>query len=75
MWHIIPLSKLTVAYFRRLSNVGVSQRLRRRSIAGCRRLYALELAKWAATLGLSDDAPQVGLAAAHALRDQPGLFS
>ena len=53
MWHIIPPSKLTVAYFRRLSyNVGVSQRLRAQIHRRLPKTYALELAKWAATLGL-----------------------
>ena len=53
MWHIIPPSKLTVAYFRRLSyNVGVSQRLRAQIHRRLPKTYALELAKWVATLGL-----------------------
>lgn len=51
MWHIIPPSKLTEAYFRRLCyNVGVSQRLRARIHRRVGKSRVLEAAKWAATL-------------------------
>mgnify|MGYP001068578707 CR=1 FL=1 len=51
MWHIIPPSKLTVAYFRRLSrHVGVSQRLRAQIHHRVVRTCLLELFKWGATL-------------------------
>ena len=53
MWHIIPPSKLTDAYFRRLSyNVGVSQRLRAQIHCRLPKTFALEILKWAATLVL-----------------------
>lgn len=53
MWHIIPPTKLTEAYFRRLSrNVGVSQRLRAQIHRRLPKTYVLEIAKWAATLVL-----------------------
>lgn len=54
--------------------VGVSQRLRAQIHRRLPKTYALELAKWAATLGLCLTMPprRVGLAAAHAQRDQPG---
>ena len=53
MWHIIPPAKLTGAYFRRLSyNVGVSQRLRAEIHRRLPKTFALEIAKWAATLVL-----------------------
>ena len=54
MWHIIPPSKLTEEYFRRLSrNVGVSQRLRARIHGRMAKTCALEIAKWGATLLLA----------------------
>lgn len=54
MWHIIPPSKLTTAYFRRLSyNVGVSQRLRARIHHRVLRSRLMEGVKWGATLVLA----------------------
>lgn len=51
MWHIIPESKLTETYFRRLCrNVGVSQRLRARIHHRQAKTFVLEVAKWCATL-------------------------
>lgn len=51
MWHIIPPSKLTEAYFRRLCyNVGVSQRLRAEMYRRYPKTVVLECLKWAATL-------------------------
>lgn len=53
MWHIIPPSKLTADYFRRLSyNVGVSQRLRARIHHRMLKTCLLEVVKWGATLCL-----------------------
>lgn len=53
MWHIIPPSKLTEAYFRRLSyHVGVSQRLRAQIHGRLAKTYVREIAKWAATFAL-----------------------
>lgn len=54
MWHIIPPSKLTADYFRRLSyNVGVSQRLRARIHHRMLKARLMELVKWGATLCLA----------------------
>lgn len=54
MWHIIPPSKLTADYFRRLSyNVGVSQRLRARIHHRMLKTCLLEVVKWGATLCLA----------------------
>ena len=51
MWHIIPPSKLTTDYFRRLSyNVGVSQRLRARIHHRLLKACLMEVVKWGATL-------------------------
>lgn len=51
MWHIIPATKLSDSYFRRLChNVGVSQRIRARIHDRLFRARLLELAKWGATL-------------------------
>ncbi len=54
MWHVIPASKLTEAYFRRLCyHVGVSQRLRAGIHHRRVRAAVLEAAKWGATLLLA----------------------
>lgn len=51
MWHIIPASKVTESYFRRLCyNVGVSQRLRARIYNRYAKTLLLEGMKWGATL-------------------------
>lgn len=51
MWHIIPATKLSDSYFRRLCHhVGVSQRIRARIHNRLFRARLLELAKWVATL-------------------------
>lgn len=52
--HIIPPEKLTRDYFRRLCyNVGVSQRRRAERHGRRLRLFAVEAAKWIATLGIA----------------------
>lgn len=54
MWHIIPPSKLTVDYFRRLSrHVGISQRLRAQIHRRVFRTCLFEVLKWGATLLLA----------------------
>lgn len=54
MWHIIPASKLTKEYFRRLCyNIGVSQRVRALMNGRYCRTLLLEIAKWGATLLLA----------------------
>lgn len=51
MYHIIPESKLTLDYFRRLAfNTGLSQRRRAEIHNRKARLYIGEIAKWCATL-------------------------
>ena len=51
MWHIIPSSKLTADYFRRLSyHVGESQRLRARMRHRYGRALLAEAGKWCASL-------------------------
>ena len=64
MWHIIPPSKLTADYFRRLSyNVGVSQRLRARALrcvwsSRCPRAasYGCCVCAWGSAAGCSGEA-------------------
>jgi glycosyltransferase involved in cell wall biosynthesis len=51
MYHIIPESKLTIDYFRRLAfNTGLSQRRRAQIHNRMAGLYVGEIAKWCATL-------------------------
>ena len=51
MYHIIPESKLTLDYFRRLAfNTGLSQRRRAELHNRTTSLYVREIMKWCATL-------------------------
>jgi GT2 family glycosyltransferase len=51
MYHIIPESKLTIDYFRRLAfNTGLSQRRRAELHNRTTSLYVREIMKWCATL-------------------------
>ena len=54
IWHVIPQSKLTLDYLRRLAfGTGISQRRRAELHHRVARLHLAELCKWAATFALS----------------------